>query len=279
MNQEDFSDAVLVLLGHGTSADPGAAAAVIQHAAELRRRGIFAEVREAFWKQEPQLISVLASIERPRVFIVPIFISEGYFSGNVIPRALGFHVEREGEFGRTLRAEGKTLVYCRPVGVHDRMTELVLARAREVLEQAPFPEQVPPAEVTLIVVGHGTGQDVNSRKTLEHQVELLRAHSPYAAVYAVFLEEEPRIPKCYELAQTRNIVVVPFFISDGPHVCQDIPLQLGEPAHIIHQRLEIGQAPWRNPTERCGKLVWYAASVGTDARVADIILDQVHQAL
>ena len=79
-----------MVLGHGTTQNDNSAAPVYQHAAELRRRKIFAEVREAFWKQEPQIKKVLPEISAPRVFIVPLFISEGYFSNEVIPRELGF---------------------------------------------------------------------------------------------------------------------------------------------------------------------------------------------
>ena len=87
---DSFADAALIVLGHGTTLNDQSAAPVLQHAAELRRRKIFAEVREAFWKQEPQIKTVLAEITAPRVFIVPFFISEGYFSTDVIPKDLGF---------------------------------------------------------------------------------------------------------------------------------------------------------------------------------------------
>ena len=90
MNSDNFSDAALVVLGHGTELNAGSAAPVFQHAAELRRRKIFAGVREAFWKQEPQIKKVLAEISAPRIFIAPLFISEGYFASEVIPRELGF---------------------------------------------------------------------------------------------------------------------------------------------------------------------------------------------
>jgi sirohydrochlorin cobaltochelatase len=278
VHPHDFADAALVLLGHGTALDPEAAVPVVQHAAELRRRNLFAEVREAFWKQEPQITQVLSAIDRPRIFIVPLFISEGYFSGNLIPRALGFPVERGDDSCRIRRSGPQTIVYCRPIGTHDRMSELLLARAREVLEKFPFPRKAQPDQVTLILAGHGTSQDENSRKTIERQVALLRAQGPYDAVHAVFLEEAPRISACYEMAPTKNIAVVPFFISEGPHVRQDIPIQLGESEHLVRQRLQNGEPPWRNPTERHGKLVWYAPSVGTDPRLADLILDQVRQA-
>ena len=78
------------MLGHGTTLNAESAAPVCQHAAELRRRKIFREVREAFWKQEPHIKKVLTETSAPRVFIVPLFISEGYFSTEIIPTELGF---------------------------------------------------------------------------------------------------------------------------------------------------------------------------------------------
>ena len=85
-----FPDSVLVILGHGTTLNDQSAAPVFQHAAELRRRKMFAAVREAFWKQEPHVKNVLAETTAPRIFIVPLFISEGYFSTEIIPKELGF---------------------------------------------------------------------------------------------------------------------------------------------------------------------------------------------
>jgi len=55
----------------------------------------------------------------PRVFLVPIFISEGYFSEQVIPRALGLCGEESGGFDRLQRHGTQTLFYCKPVGTHD----------------------------------------------------------------------------------------------------------------------------------------------------------------
>ena len=87
---DDFSDAALVLAGHGSTLNADSAAPICQHADELRRRGIFAQVQEAFWKQEPYLAQVMRGVFAPRVFVVPLFISDGYFTEEVIPRELGF---------------------------------------------------------------------------------------------------------------------------------------------------------------------------------------------
>ncbi len=272
MATEAFTDAALVVLGHGTTLNPDSAAPVLQHVATLRQRRIFADVRAAFWKQEPQIKTVLAEITAPRIFIVPFFISEGYFASEVIPRELGF-----GDNSK-LKTQNSKLFYCQPIGTHDAMTGIILARAREVVAQFPFPRAPKPADTTLFIAGHGTGRSENSRKSIERQVELIRAQNIYAGVHAIFMEEDPRIAACYELATTRHIVVVPFFISDGLHVVEDIPVLLGEPDRHVKERLAQKQPTWRNPTERHGNLVWYSPAVGTEPLVADVILERVREA-
>jgi sirohydrochlorin cobaltochelatase len=278
VSDADFADATLVLIGHGTALNEESAAPVRQHAAELRRRNCFAGVREAFWNQEPRVSEVVSGLTTRRVFLAPLFISEGYFSEQVIPKALGFEMAGQGGGPkRVLRRGDQTLFYALPVGTHDAITRVLLARAREVVGQFPFPRAPKQGDITLFVAGHGTEQNDNSRTAVERQVELVRAMALYAAVHALFMEEEPRIATCYSTAQTKNIVVVPFFISDGLHVREDIPVLLGEPERVVRQRLQNGQATWRNPTERHGKRVWYASAVGTEPLLAEVILERVRE--
>jgi sirohydrochlorin cobaltochelatase len=277
VNLGDFSDATLIILGHGTTQNDNSAAPVFQHAAELRRRRIFAEVQEAFWKQEPQVKSVLAELKTARIFIVPLFISEGYFAEQVIPRELGFNLSDDPD-SRLTRHASRVTFYGKPVGTHPSMTKVLLARAAEVVAQFPFPRAAKPAGTTLFVAGHGTERDVNSRNNVDRQAELIRALNLYAAVHTIFLDEEPRISDFHKLCSTRNAVVVPFFISDGLHVVEDIPVLLGESERIVKQRLAAGQPTWRNPTEKHGKLVWYSNSVGSEPHLADVILERVREA-
>lgn len=274
----DFSDAALVLVGHGSTQNADSSAPVFQHVAQLRSRRLFSQVRESFWKQDPHVAQVLPQLAEARIFLVPLFISAGYFSENVIPRSLGFGFKDQEGVERMRRHGAQKLFYCRPVGSHESMTGVLLARAREVIENFPFPRAPKPHDITLFVAGHGTEQNENSRKAIEHQVERIRAQNIYAGVHAVFLEEEPRVSACYQLALTKNIVVVPFFISDGLHVQEDIPVLLGQPERIVQQRIQNRQATWRNPTEKHGKLVWCAGSVGTEPLMADVILERVREA-
>ncbi len=138
MVPEDFSDAALVLAAHGSTLNADSAAPAWQHAEELRRRGVFAEVHETFWKQEPYYAQVLRGVFAPRVFVVPLFISEGYFTQEVVPRELGFCAKGQGEFARAQERHGQRFYYCPPVGTHASMTEALLARAAQVVEQFPF---------------------------------------------------------------------------------------------------------------------------------------------
>jgi sirohydrochlorin cobaltochelatase len=146
------------------------------------------------------------------------------------------------------------------------------------VEEYPFPRAPKPSDTALFIAGHGTGNNENSRKAIEVQADLIRAKGLYAGVHAVFMEEDPRVADCYKLAQAKNIVMVPFFISDGMHSREDIPVMLGAPRDTVRERLKQGLPTWRNPTEREGKRLWYAASIGGEPLMAEVLLERVAEA-
>jgi len=274
---DDFSDCAVVLVGHGSTLNAESSAPTYQHADELRRRGVFGQVLEAFWKLEPGLAAVLRGAFAPRVFVVPLFISEGYFTEEVIPRELGFAF-KNGRYERVQNRGTQTICYCGPVGTHESMTKVLLQRAGDVVANHPFPRAPAPAETALFVAGHGTTNNENSRKAIERQAELIRALNIYAGVYPVFMEEEPRVSDCYQISPAKNLVMVPFFISDGLHSYEDIPVMLGEPEDTVQGRFKRGESTWLNPTKKNGKLVWYTPSIGCEPHIADVILERVREA-
>ena len=154
----------------------------------------------------------------------------------------------------------------------------MLARAAAIIRKHPFPRAPKSSETALFIAGHGTGNNENSRKAIEQQVEVIRKMNIYAEVHAAFMEEEPRIGDCYSMTAARNIVMVPFFISDGLHSYEDIPVMLGEPERIVKKRYAEGQPTWRNPTEKKGKLLWYTPSIGNEPMIVDVILQRVREA-
>ena len=117
-----------MIVAHGSTVNPDLSAPTLAHAAEIRQRNIFSQAECAFWKEEPSLRDARSFFVRTirEVFVVPNFISEGYFTQTVIPREL----ELKGPL--TTRANGQTWIYCEPVGNNPIVTELLLARAHEI---------------------------------------------------------------------------------------------------------------------------------------------------
>lgn len=253
----------LLIVGHGSTENPDSSTPYFEHADEIRRRGLFAEVHCCFWKEEPSMREAIYLIDAQEVYVVPDFISEGYFTQDVIPRELQLT-------GPSTEVRGKTFHYCLPVGIHSSMTGLILKRAREI---APG---VDPAETTLIITGHGTGLNQNSTKAIRDQANLIAASGAgYAAVIDTYMEEQPFIADWDKLSQTPNVVIVPFFISDGLHSYQDIPVLLGIESEVgaAASQREIFR---QNPHQLRGKTLYYSSAIGTERLLADVILDQVN---
>ena len=131
-------DAALVLLGHGSTLNADSSRPVREQAARMREAGLFAEVATGFWKEQPAFCGCLRQVLSPRVFVVPMFISEGYFTEEVIPRELGM-IDTSGRRVRHRRIGAQEFHYCRPVGTHASMTQLILERAREIVTRFPGP--------------------------------------------------------------------------------------------------------------------------------------------
>ena len=117
--------------------------------------------------------------------------------------------------------------------------------------------------------------NAESRKSIERQVDLIAAQRIFAEVHPAFLEEAPLIAEIPKFVQAARIVVVPFFMSDGLHVGEDIPVLLGENAEVVEERLKAGEWPWKNPTERGGKTIFYTRGVGSEKGIAEVILERV----
>ena len=256
----------LVIAGHGSTLNPDSSAPSHAHADAIRARGLFAEVVCAFWKEEPSLREVLRSVDSPEVFVVPNFISEGYFTQEVIPRELGLT-------GKTTVSPHQTVHYCDRVGLHPSMTRLLLKRAAEV---APG---VPPRECSLIIVGHGTGLNENSTKAIKDQVAHIRSLDlGFAEVIDAYMEEPPLVADWAQLTTAPNVIVVPFFIADGLHSWQDIPVLLGiesEPGAAASQ-VDVFR---HNPRRIHERNLYYSSAIGTEALLADVIVDQVEEFL
>jgi sirohydrochlorin cobaltochelatase len=260
-------DRALLIVAHGSTVNPDSSAPTLAHAVEIRRRKVYASVECAFWKEEPSLRDAIFLFDPElvrEVCVVPNFISEGYFTQTVVPREL----ELNGRV--TKRSSGQIWKYCDPVGNHPMMTELLLHRAHDI---AP---NVDPAKTSLLIVAHGTDLNENSAVAAKREAQRIGALGKYREVLNVYMEEPPLVSDWGKLTRTPNVVVVPFFISDGLHSYEDIPALLGITSgrSAATSQGTRGEVFRRNPYEIDDRSLFYAPSIGTDPGFANIIIEQ-----
>jgi sirohydrochlorin cobaltochelatase len=265
----------LVIVAHGSHLNPDSATPTHTHADTIRATGAFDEVRTGFWKEQPSLREVLRTTHGDDIYVVPLFISEGYFTERVIPRELrleGWEPELWNSDG--ISADTATLVasdidtevhYCGPVGTHEAMTDVLVRRAESVTGDPEVGNGF-----GFAVVGHGTERNENSAKAIEYHTERLRETGRFDEVKALFMDEEPEVDDVTDHFDSEDIIVVPLFIADGFHTQEDIPEDMGL------------TDDYRNgydvPSEVDGHRIWYGGAVGTEELTADVVLERAADA-
>ena len=247
---KEATEAVLIL-GHGSHLNPGSSEPVHGHADALRESGDFDEVKTAFWKEEPSFREVLRTVESDRIYAVPFFMAEGYFVDQVIPRELRLPVDG--------------VVYTEPVGTHASMTDVIEQRADSAYDGGTN------EDVALAVVGHGTDRNPKSAESALEHVGRIRNRGRFAEVKALFMDEAPYIDDVADHFESDDVVVVPFFSSDGYHTQEDIPEDMG----IVDWEKD---DDYEVPATTEGKRVWYTGAVGTEAGIADVIAERAKDA-
>jgi len=265
----------LVIAAHGSHLNPGSSDPAYAHADTIRATGAFAEVREAFWKEEPHFREVLRTVGPEEVYVVPLFISEGYFTETVIPRELrleGWDPALWDSDGvdadhTTLTATDveKRVHYCGPAGTHDSMSGVIVRRAESVTGDPEVGEGF-----GLAVVGHGTERNANSAKAIEYHARRIRERDRFDAVRPLFMDEDPEVDDLTDYFDCEDIVLVPLFIADGYHTQEDIPEDVG--------MTDDHREDWETPAVVDGHRIWYSGAVGTEPLMADVLLERAADA-
>jgi len=248
----------LVVAGHGSHLNPESSTPIFEHANRIRERNLFDEVQEAFWKEEPAFREVLRTLDSDEIYVVPAFMSNGYFANRVIPRELriadGWKPETDGQ-----------VHYSEPVGTHDSMTDVIIKRAETVTENPSVG-----TGTGLAVVGHGTERHEDSNASTNAHAAAIRARDRFDEVRALFMDEPPYIDDVTDHFETDDIVVVPLFVADGYHTREDIPEDMG-----LTDDYRDG---YDIPTTIGGHRIWYSGAVGTEPLLADVILERAAEA-
>lgn len=237
----------LVIVGHGSHLNEDSSLPVYEHAARIRERfgGEYDEVVECFWKEEPAMRHVLDTVEAEDVCVVPAFISEGYFTQQVIPRELGLA-------GPVTYKDGKTIRYAGPLGTFEGMADVILERADDLLRD----KEVKPGRRALVLLGHGTDLNKSSGGVIYMNAERIKERGLYDLVEVGFLDQDPQIAEVVESVEAENVVLIPVFIAEGWHTRETIPEDLGLTGEV---------------TRLANKTIFYGAPVGTHPSMAALI--------
>ncbi|WP_135534497.1 CbiX/SirB N-terminal domain-containing protein [Halostella pelagica] len=263
----------LVIVAHGSHLNPDSSTPTYRHADTVCETDAFDEVVTGFWKEQPHFREVLRTVESDEVYVVPLFVSEGYFTEEVIPRELrvdddvGLDDPNPGWEPRSGTPDDvdKTVHYCGPVGTHDAMSDVIVQRAESVTGDADLSDGV-----GLAVVGHGTERNENSAKAIEYHADRISERGEFDEVEALFMDEEPEVDDVTDFFSSPDIVVVPLFIADGYHTQEDIPEDMG-----LTDDYRTG---WETPATVDGHRIWYSGAVGTEDLMADVILERAAEA-
>ena len=234
----------LVIVGHGSHLNEDSSLPVYEHAQRIRKTGEFDEVVECFWKEEPSMPPVLAPIESAAVSVVPAFISEGYFTQQVIPRELGLE-------GPVSRKDEKTVRYAGPLGTFEGMPDVILERTEDLMRGREVS-----GRTALVLLGHGTDLNKNSGGVIYLNAERIRERGIYDLVEVGFLDQDPEIGGVVDRIEAPNVILLPLFIAEGWHTRETIPEDLGLTGEV---------------TARDDKTIFYGAPVGTHPSMANLI--------
>jgi sirohydrochlorin cobaltochelatase len=235
----------LVIVGHGSHLNEDSSLPVYEHAVRIRQTGEFDEVMECFWKEEPSMRHVLDTIESEDVYVVPAFISEGYFTQQVIPRELGLE-------GPVSRKDQKTVRYAGPLGTFEGMTDVILERAEDLIRGREVS-----GRTALVLLGHGTDLNKNSGGVIYLNAGRIRERGIYDLVEVGFLDQDPEIGVVVDSVEAENVILIPLFIAEGWHTRETIPDDLGLVGEV---------------TLRDDKTIFYGAPVGTHPSMANLIV-------
>ena len=242
----------LVIVGHGSHLNEDSSLPVYEHAGRIRETGEFDEVVECFWKEEPSMRHVLDTVESDDVYIVPAFISEGYFTQQVIPRELGLEgpVSRKGE---------KTVRYAGPLGTFEGMPDVILERTEDLMRGRRSRDE-PPSSCS------ATGP--TSTRTRAASIYLnaarIRERGIYDLVEVGFLDQDPEIGRVVDGVEAENVILIPLFIAEGWHTRETIPEDLGLTGEV---------------TVRDDKTIYYGAPVGTHPSMANLIAARARETM
>ena len=200
----------VIIVAHGSSVSDNARDAAMQHAMTLQQSNRYGEVISYF------LIGsqTVPDLPKGEVFLLPFFMSNGYFVTRRIPELF------ELEQGRRIHPD-RQIFQCDALGIDPELAGIISSMAREICTGRDYS----PADVHLVLVAHGSEKSRASAEATSLQKKTVERANEFTKVSAVFLNEAPFLDKW--LAEQPEdgppLVLIGLFAADGPHATEDVP--------------------------------------------------------
>ncbi|MCR9213270.1 MAG: hypothetical protein NXI13_06095 [Proteobacteria bacterium] len=203
----------VVIVGHGSSLSDGAHDAALQHAMTLRQSNRYGSVEVRFLAKQTEK----TVLPKGEVFLLPFFMSDGFFVKNRIP------AEFELVDGARLE-EDRHLFLCDALGVDPELAEIIGTMGQEICRHKGWK----PLNTHLLLIAHGSEKSPASEKATLLQQKAVEKRELFRSVSSSFLNQSPSLPEVLgELGQLSGpIVIVGLFAAEGPHATEDVPAEI-----------------------------------------------------
>ncbi len=129
----DASDAVLVLVGHGTPKHTESRATTLACVEALKSSGVAADVVPAFLDDEPRIESVALSLTHRGAVVIPFLIGRGVHACVDIAHRIGMSASAERAPPVLLEVDGRRIALDLPIGCHPDIMNVVVDLASKAL--------------------------------------------------------------------------------------------------------------------------------------------------
>lgn len=240
----------LIIVGHGSSTSQSAEDAIEEHAHTLRLSPRFGQVFTYFLAGEKPL----PDLPSGEIFILPFFMSDGYFVKTKVPALFGLK-------NFTKKTKDTALYQCDALGVDPQLSEYLLQMAT----QSASTHSLPPETTSVILIAHGSKNNPASADAAMLQRDRLEKIAKFLSVTIAFLEQEPSIGAALKVASMSAdaVICVGLFAADGPHATLDVPEEI---------------TTWQQGASAAHKSVppvYYEGVVGTQAEIVKLIQESV----
>ncbi len=216
----------LLIVAHGDCGGFGGNMLAQELARRMRHSQRYGEVVVGFMRSDPSIEAAVSQVECDRLRIYPLFMSDGYYVRESIPKRLGI--------SGGVDALGHQVSIDEPLGLHPRLPELLIS----AVIGAALGKGIQPKSACLLLVAHGSRQSAHSAAAAREIRDRIDRSGTFLGVEVSFLEEEPLFVDALENRKLPTFVLG-LFAGEGVHAAGDIHgavVTLGNPqVHVVEQ--------------------------------------------